>query len=231
MPKNSSRNSSSGSASGSATGSSQLVSLSGDQLRAHFRAQRRALSEAQQHASAQQLAQHFTRSAAFHHAESIAFYLAADGELSVECLLAAALAAGKRCFLPVAERENCSMRFLRYEGDLSSLVANAWGILEPASSCEAIAATDLDLVLMPLVACDEHGNRLGRGKGFYDRAFDFVRTPSASENPPLLVGIAHECQICPTPLPYESWDVPLAAIATPTKLLASKLLASSTPST
>ena len=83
---------------------------------------------------------------------------------------------------------------------------------------------------MPLVACDEHGNRLGRGKGFYDRAFDFVRTPSASANPPLLVGIAHECQICPTPLPYESWDVPLAAIATPTKLLASKLLASSTPS-
>ena len=184
MPKNSSRNSSSGSASGSATGSSQIVSLSGDQLRAHFRAQRHALSEAQQHDSAQQLAQHFTRSAAFHHAESIAFYLAADGELSVECLLAAALAAGKRCFLPVAEREDCSMRFLRYEGDLSSLVANAWGILEPASSCEAIAATDLDLVLMPLVACDEHGNRLGRGKGFYDRAFDFVRTPSV-HSPPL----------------------------------------------
>ena len=223
MPKNSSRNSysesDSESDSGSASSSAQLVSLSGDQLRTHFRAQRRALSETQQRESAQQLSQHFARSAAFHHADSIAFYLAADGELGVECLLAAALEAGKRCFLPVTERKGSAMRFLRYEGDLSSLVANAWGILEPASSCEAIAVTDLDLVLMPLVACDEHGNRLGRGKGFYDRAFDFMRSPSASTNPPLLVGIAHECQICPTPLPYQSWDVPLAAIATPTKLL------------
>jgi 5-formyltetrahydrofolate cyclo-ligase len=228
MPKNSSRNSYFGSDSGSdsesdsgsAFDSAQLVSLSGDQLRTHFRAQRRALSETQQRESAQQLAQHFGRSAAFHHADSIAFYLAADGELGVDCLLTAALAAGKRCFLPVTEREDSAMRFLRYEGDPSSLVANTWGILEPASSCEAIAAADLDLVLMPLVACDELGNRLGRGKGFYDRAFDFVHTSSASTNPPLLVGIAHECQICPTPLPYQSWDVPLAAIATPTKLLA-----------
>ena len=228
MPKNSSRNSYFGSDSGpdsesdsgSAFDSAQLVSLSGDQLRTHFRAQRRALSETQQRESAQQLAQHFGRSAAFHHADSIAFYLAADGELGVDCLLTAALAAGKRCFLPVTEREGSAMRFLRYEGDPSSLVANTWGILEPASSCEAIAAADLDLVLMPLVACDEHGNRLGRGKGFYDRAFDFVHTPSASTNPPLLVGIAHECQISPTPLPYQSWDVPLAAIATPTRLLA-----------
>ena len=201
--------------------SEQFVSMNSAELRAHFRAARRALSKAQQRESAQQLAAHFWRSAAFHHAESIAFYLAADGELSVEFLLEAALAAGKRCFLPVAKIDDCSMRFVRYEGDASSLIVNAWGIPEPDPTGDTIAATDLDLVLVPLVACDKHGNRLGRGKGFYDRAFDFVRASSAPANPPLLVGIAHECQICPTPLPHESWDVPLAAIATPTRLLVS----------
>ncbi len=204
-----------------ACNSEQFVSMNSAQLRAHFRAERRSLSVAQQHESARQLAAHFRRSAAFHHAESIAFYLAADGELSVEFLLEAALAAGKRCFLPVAKIDDCSMRFLRYEGDASSLTANAWGILEPDPSCDAIAATDLDLVLVPLVACDKHGNRLGRGKGFYDRAFDFMRASSAPASPPLLVGIAHECQICATPLPHGSWDVPLAAVATPTRMLVS----------
>ena len=204
-----------------ACNSEQFVSMNSAQLRAHFRAERSSLSVAQQHESARQLAAHFRRSAAFHHAESIAFYLAADGELSVEFLLEAALAAGKRCFLPVAKIDYCSMRFLRYEGDASSLTANAWGILEPDPSCDAIAATDLDLVLVPLVACDKHGNRLGRGKGFYDRAFDFMRASSAPANPPLLVGIAHECQICATPLPHGSWDVPLAAVATPMRMLVS----------
>ncbi|MGA1071657.1 MAG: 5-formyltetrahydrofolate cyclo-ligase [Pseudohongiellaceae bacterium] len=201
--------------------SEQFVSVNSAPLRAHFRAERRSISLAQQHESAQQLAAHFRRSAAFHHAESIAFYLAADGELSVEFLLEAALAAGKRCFLPVAKIDDCSMRFLRYEGDASSLTANPWGILEPDPSCDTIAATDLDLVLVPLVACDKHGNRLGRGKGFYDRAFEFMRASSAPANPPLLVGIAHECQICATPLPHGSWDVPLAAVATPTRMLVS----------
>ena len=201
--------------------SEQFVSVNSAALRAHFRAERRSLSLAQQHESAQQLAAHFRRSAAFHHAESIAFYIAADGELSVEFLLEAALAAGKHCFLPVARIDDCSMRFLRYKGDASSLTANAWGILEPDPSCDAIAATDLDLVLVPLVACDKQGNRLGRGKGFYDRAFEFMRASSAPANPPLLVGIAHECQICATPLPHGSWDVPLAAVATPTRMLVS----------
>jgi 5-formyltetrahydrofolate cyclo-ligase len=56
-------------------------------LRQQFRAARRALSAAEQQAAAQQLAAHFSRSAGFHHASSLAFYLAADGELSLAPLL------------------------------------------------------------------------------------------------------------------------------------------------
>jgi 5-formyltetrahydrofolate cyclo-ligase len=64
-------------------------------LRAHYRAARRALSQQQQHAAALSFVQQLSASAAFHHAESIAFYVAADGELDLQPLIATALDAGE----------------------------------------------------------------------------------------------------------------------------------------
>ncbi|MDF1765421.1 MAG: 5-formyltetrahydrofolate cyclo-ligase [Gammaproteobacteria bacterium] len=187
-------------------------------LRQQFRAARRALSAAEQQAAAQQLAVHFSRSAAFHHASSLAFYLAADGELSLAPLLEAALAAGKRCFLPVANAEANSLSFCAFHGDPAELAPNRWGILEPTAAHDHIDVAALDLVFLPLVACDAHGTRLGMGKGFYDRALGFLLEAGASAEP-RLVGVAHDCQVSATPLPRASWDVPLTLIATPTTVL------------
>lgn len=190
-------------------------------LRAHYRAARRALSQQQQHAAALSFAQQLSASAAFHHAESIAFYVAADGEVDLQPLIANALDAGKRCFLPVANPEDFSLRFLAYHGEKSELIQNRWGLFEPDSSLLAaveIAPQELDLVFLPLVACDALGTRLGMGKGFYDRAFAFT-TQGQSDSHPLLVGAAHDCQISERPLARQDWDVPLQAIATPSQLL------------
>ena len=189
-------------------------------LRAHFRAARRTLSQRQQEAAAQSFAWHLASSAAFHHAESIAFYLAADGELDLHALISAALDAGKRCFLPVANLDDCSLRFFAYQGSPGELVRNRWGVLEPdPAQPDAVesAPQELDLVFLPLVACDSRGTRLGMGKGFYDRAFAF--TTQQRSVYPMLLGAAHDCQISAAPLPREAWDVPLHAIATPSQLL------------
>ena len=183
------------------------------QLRSHYRGLRKALSAHQQRDAAQRLAQHVSRSAAFHHAKTVAFYLAADGELSLAPLIEAALAAGKRCFLPVANPSDYSMRFVAYSGNTDELEPNRWGVLEPRSgNADELPAGAFDLVFVPLVACDETGSRLGMGKGFYDRAF-------ADPARPVLLGVAHDCQLSPTPLPREPWDVPLSAVATPTRLI------------
>jgi len=65
-------------------------------------------------------------------------------------------------------------------------------------------------VLVPLVAFDDAGNRLGMGAGYYDRSFAFRR---AAPSPPLLVGVGYEFQRVPA-LAAQPWDVPLDAVLT-----------------
>jgi 5-formyltetrahydrofolate cyclo-ligase len=68
-----------------------------------------------------------------------------------------------------------------------------------------------DVLLVPLLATDLSGNRLGQGAGHYDRTLSSLR----ALGPVLAIGIAWDMQILPR-LPAESWDQPLDAIATPT---------------
>ena len=64
-------------------------------------------------------------------------------------------------------------------------------------------------MLVPLVAVDLNGNRIGHGAGFYDKTFSFLK----SESGPELIGLAHEFQICSSIDP-EPWDVPLDLLVT-----------------
>jgi 5-formyltetrahydrofolate cyclo-ligase len=83
-----------------------------------------------------------------------------------------------------------------------------WGVLQPAASAEALAP---DVVLVPLVAADRRGSRIGHGKGHYDRALSHLRESGAV----FTIGIAWEHQILDEPIDADPWDVPLDAIATP----------------
>jgi 5-formyltetrahydrofolate cyclo-ligase len=67
-------------------------------------------------------------------------------------------------------------------------------------------------VLLPLVAFDPQGGRLGMGGGYYDRTFAFLNGQKGGQKPKL-IGLAHHFQQIPK-LPIESWDVPLNAIVT-----------------
>ena len=73
----------------------------------------------------------------------------------------------------------------------------------------------LSLVLLPLVAFDAKGNRMGMGGGYYDRAFEFKQKTLSYL--PRLIGLAHELQK-KEQLPTESWDIPLFAIFTDKKI-------------
>ena len=83
-----------------------------------------------------------------------------------------------------------------------------WGVLQPPAAAEALAP---DTVLVPLVAADRHGSRIGHGKGHYDRALSHLRQSGTV----FTIGIAWEHQIQSAPLDPDPWDVPLDAIATP----------------
>ena len=83
-----------------------------------------------------------------------------------------------------------------------------WGVLQPSADAEPLAP---DVVLVPLVAADRNGTRVGHGKGHYDRALAHLREGGSAYT----IGLAWEEQISDTPLEPDPWDVPLDAIATP----------------
>ena len=88
--------------------------------------------------------------------------------------------------------------------------AGPWGVLQPPASAAALSP---DVVLVPLVLGDRQGNRIGHGKGHYDRALSHLREGRTV----FTIGIAWDNQISEEPIPADPWDVPLDAIATPSE--------------
>ena len=82
-----------------------------------------------------------------------------------------------------------------------------WGILQPAADSEILVP---DLILMPLVAVDGWGNRIGMGKGHYDRAMPGLREAGAR-----LIGCGWGFQRVEQPLDADPWDIPLDGFASP----------------
>lgn len=184
------------------------------QLRRQIRARRRALSPLQQQRAAESLFRLLKRQPLFIRSRRIAFYLANDGEISPHLLLEQAQKMGKRCYLPVLQpgAEN-RLWFARYRTD-TPMYVNRFGISEPLpDSGSLLQAPQLDLVLMPLVAFDRQGGRLGMGGGFYDRTFAFKSAAGVSAHKPYLLGLAHSCQEV-AELELAHWDIPLHGVAT-----------------
>ncbi len=89
---------------------------------------------------------------------------------------------------------------------------NQYGIPEPRP-VELIDPRSLDLVLTPLVAFDDSGNRLGMGAGYYDRCFAFLGHRKFWFSPPKLVGVGYSVQHV-EPITAAPWDIPLWGIIT-----------------
>jgi len=186
-------------------------------LRRRLCAQRAALPAAAQYQAANGLRQALITTPLFQHSRHIACYLATQGEIDPHLVIEAAWQQGKTCYLPVLSRDAPnSLRFMPYRRT-TKLTKNRYGIFEPPyDASQSFTAEQLDLVLAPLVAVDREGNRLGMGKGYYDRTFAFLRQ-RARPGKPLLIGLAHRFQQLPQ-IAANPWDVALDGVANETGL-------------
>lgn len=98
-----------------------------------------------------------------------------------------------------------------YSGAESMSDDNPFHIAEPIG--DAVDHNILDLVIVPGVAFDRHGNRMGRGKGYYDRLLSYGQLRT--------IGVGHDCQLLES-IPCEHHDRPLDYIVTPTSIIHSK---------
>ena len=159
------------------------------------------MSAVQRAAADRAIRAHIRRLPAFRQARRVALFLPFDGEPTLTPLIDSAHP--KHWYAPVITRTR--MHFARIHGG-AALAHNFFGILEPHLGAP-IDARRLDLVLTPLVAFDDHGVRVGVGRGYYDRCFRFLHVRHAWQRPKLL-GIAYELQHLPY-IETQEWDVPL----------------------
>jgi 5-formyltetrahydrofolate cyclo-ligase len=189
-----------------------MANDSRNQLRKKIRQQRRQLADHIQQQHALSIAALICKQPAFRNARRIAFYLAEDGEIDPYFIIRKAWQFKKQVFLPVLPPTGKSLFFAPYTPD-SVMAPNRFGIAEPQIHPRHwIRARQLNLILLPLVAFDTRGNRLGMGGGYYDRSLAFINHRKQWHSPQL-IGLAHELQKVPD-LNCASWDVPLNMIAT-----------------
>lgn len=185
--------------------------LSRSELRQQMRVRRQQLSPQGQNKMAEKIVDQVCNSPIFYQSTHISAYIAHAGEIDPAPILRLAWQLKKICYLPVMQTQK-QLCFVKYESE-DELIPNSYKILEPIIHPDKIIQPALlDLVLVPLVAFDRKGNRLGMGSGYFDVTFSFLKTAKRPTKPYLL-GLAYEWQQCETISP-EEWDIKLDAVAT-----------------
>ncbi|SFU50833.1 5-formyltetrahydrofolate cyclo-ligase [Halomonas korlensis] len=182
-------------------------------LRRELRRRRHALTREQRRQATERLCRHLRQLPEVRRARRVALYLPNDGEIDPTPLIGWFRRRHARVYLPVLRPlSHNALWFVHYHAD-TPMVTNRFGIAEPetrhgAHRARRLPAWALDLILLPLVGFDDHGQRIGMGGGFYDRTLAFTRRPGPR---PRLIGLAHDGQRVER-LPVAPWDVPLDAI-------------------
>ncbi|MDH2925252.1 5-formyltetrahydrofolate cyclo-ligase [Nicoletella semolina] len=170
-------------------------------IRKEMRTLRKRLSPQQQAFAAQSIINPALDLLCDYQADRIGFYLPFEGEISPLELMQQIALLGKKCYVPVLHPFSANqLLFLEYHSDC--LHTNRFGILQPRLDLrKVLPVSELEMLFVPLVACDKNANRIGMGGGFYDRTL--------SQSPHLVsVGLAHRFQQLDK-LPIQPWDTPL----------------------
>lgn len=136
-------------------------------------------------------------------ATAVAAYFPMTDEVSALPALDRARAMGKIVALPAFADRDSRMLFRAGE----PVEPGPWGILQPLQEAPAVSP---DLLLIPLLAIDGGGNRVGMGKGHYDRALPGLRAAGAR-----LIGVGWPFQLLSEPIQADPWDIPLDGFASP----------------
>ncbi len=179
-------------------------------LRNQLLQQRKSQNKKQQKQQSEMIARHLRESKYYKAAKHIGLYLAVNSEADPSALRNSTQ---KQFYLPVlANDENQGLLFAPIQNN-SEYKLNKFSIPEPVCPAqEHRKGEQLDLVVMPLVGFDRHGNRLGMGGGFYDRCFAF-KNKQPFRSSPVLVGFAYALQET-NDIEPEDWDVKLDLIVT-----------------
>lgn len=171
-------------------------------LRKQMREKRQALSPALHAEKSTMIRQRLEKEAAFNQAKSVLIYLSTPEEVDTHGVVKDLLTKGITVYAPRVKKDELILCKI---DSWEALEPSAMGILEARGDVPETRVQNVDLILVPGIAFDEHGHRIGYGKGYYDKLLKTVRGYK--------VGLAFSEQVI-SEIPSEAHDVPLDLIIT-----------------
>jgi 5-formyltetrahydrofolate cyclo-ligase len=141
-------------------------------------------------------------------AHTVLFFAPLPDEPDVWPVLELSLALGTTCALPFFDPEKKLYSARQIQNVAADIVIGKFGVREPAAHCTEISLSRFDLVLVPGMAFDLQGNRLGRGRGFYDRLL--------ADASGIKCGVGYDFQLLEK-IPAEPHDAKVTFILTPSR--------------
>lgn len=181
-----------------------------EELRQQLLEQREAISAAEFYGSSADIIGQLKKQDEFQGARVIHSYVSMNQRREVETqeLIREMLSRGRQVIVPITNFDDNTLKHVQLNS-FDDLEANKWGVLEPGNGIE-VSPGQFELVIVPMVAADEQCNRMGYGKGFYDRFLQEIDCPT--------VGLIYEKNVVPE-LPTEEFDVPLDKIITEKRII------------
>ena len=178
-------------------------------IRLQLREQRAALDSERQASAAAAVMANLAGIELLQTAQTVAGYRAVRGEVDIDGVLSQLIETGTTVTVPRVAGDD--LEFVNWLPDQRNK-PGAFGIPEPVDA-QILDLALHDVVLSPLVAFDRTGQRLGQGRGFYDRALARL-----GDKRPAVIGIAYTFQEVES-IPTEPWDIPLDAVVTDSKVI------------
>ena len=184
------------------------ISAIKNQLRKQYKQIREQLTIEQVKKNSAQIADQLFQTSFWQNSSTVMSYLSFQNEVMTELIYRQGWLEGKTMLLPICSAQNGIMT-MSVLSSFDQLIPNRYGIRElPAPLQQVIAPPKIDLCLIPGIAFDRYGNRLGFGSGYYDRYLAQI----ASHVP--RIALAHSCQFYDGLLPVDQYDLPMHYILT-----------------
>jgi 5-formyltetrahydrofolate cyclo-ligase len=168
----------------------------------------RLQDEAERIAKSDKIKRRLFKERCFKNAKAIMFYVSKSYEVDTSCMIEEALKKGKRVIVPVTKPKEKQLipSEIRYPD--KDLAEGLFGIREPKKECiKTVDIKDIDMVVVPGVAFDNKGNRIGHGQGYFDRFLRHLpkKTPA--------IGLAFKLQLVRR-IKVLPWDIPVTKVIT-----------------
>lgn len=153
---------------------------------------------------------------------NILLFVSYGNEIKTETLLEEFLKSGKKVFLPRTEKDDMDFfQISNTESIENQTEIGDFGIVVPKKNLKMLNPKEIGkdfLILIPGLAFDKKGNRLGKGKGFYDKYLENVLQCKSKDNYPMLVGFCYDFQIVDE-VPTEKSDIPVDYVVSETRII------------